>query len=111
MSRKYEELRNKVRARPGAAERIAARVSELEREASLAEIRKALELTQQQLAASLGLTQPGISRIENETDLFVSTLRNYVEALGGELEIAAVFEEMRIPICTFTSLAEESNAA
>ena len=111
MARKYEELRRKVRARPGAAERIAARVAELEREASLAEIRKALELTQQQLAASLGLTQPGISRIENEADLFVSTLRNYVEALGGELEITAVFEEMRIPISTFTSLVEESNAA
>lgn len=111
MTKKYEELRNKVRARPGAAERVTARIAELEREASLADIRKALELTQQQLAASLGLAQPGISRIENETDLFVSTLRNYVEALGGELEITAVFEDMRIPIKTFTSLAEESNAA
>ena len=111
MTRKYEELRNKVRARPGATERIAARVAELEREASLAEIRKALELTQQQLAASLGLTQPGISRIENETDLFVSTLRGYVEALGGELEISAVFEDLKIPIKSFTSLAEETSAA
>ena len=111
MTRKYEELRNKVRARPGAAERVAARVAELEREASLAEIRKALELTQQQLAASLGLTQPGISRIENEADLFVSTLRNYVEALGGELEISAVFEDLKIPIKSFSSLAEDTSAA
>jgi transcriptional regulator with XRE-family HTH domain len=111
MPRKYEELRSKVRKRPGAEERITARVAELEREASLAEIRRALEMTQQQLAASLGLSQPGISRIENETDLFVSTLRSYVEALGGELEIAAIFEDLRIPISTFTSLAEEPNAA
>jgi transcriptional regulator with XRE-family HTH domain len=67
--------------------------------------------TQQQLAASLGLTQPGISRIENETDLFVSTLRNYVEALGGELEISAIFEDLKISIKSFSSLAEETSAA
>ena len=111
MARKYEELRSKVRARPGAAERVAARVAELERESSLAEIRKALELTQQQLAASLGLTKPGISRIENETDIFVSTLRGYVEALGGELEISAVFKDLKIPIKSFSSLAEDTSAA
>jgi len=111
MARKYEELRTKVRARPGAKERVAARVAELEREASLAEIRKALEMTQQQLATSLGLTQPGISRIENEADLFVSTLRGYVEALGGELEISAAFEDLKIPIKSFSPPAENTSAA
>ncbi|MHB8060927.1 MAG: hypothetical protein ACYDHO_08870 [Gaiellaceae bacterium] len=57
------------------------------------------------------MRQPGISRIENEADLFVSTLRSYVEALGGELEISAVFEDLKISIKSFTSLAEETSAA
>ncbi len=53
-------------------------------------------LTQQQLADTLGVSQANISRIEHEDDLYLSTLREYVEALGGDLQIKAVFEDQEI---------------
>jgi transcriptional regulator with XRE-family HTH domain len=59
----------------------------------LHELRRALRLSQQTLARRLKTDQAQISRLEQRTDLFVSTLRRYVEALGGELEIVASFPE------------------
>lgn len=53
-------------------------------------------LTQKQIADTLGVSQANISRIEHEDDLYLSTLREYVEALGGELQIKAVFEDQEI---------------
>lgn len=51
-----------------------------------------------ELAHRLGTAQPGISRIEKRDDLFLSTLAAYVEALDGRLEVAAVFEDDRVPL-------------
>ncbi len=67
--------------------------AELNEELSLHELRKARSMTQTNLAGALEMTQPGISRIERQTDLYVSTLRSYVEALGGELELRAWFPD------------------
>ena len=58
---------------------------------TLRELRKARELTQQQLAKSLRVSQAQVSRIESQTDLYLSTLRSYVAAMGGELELRIVF--------------------
>ncbi len=55
----------------------------------LAELRKHRGLTQKELAAALGITQPSLSKIENQEDMQISTLRRLIEALGGELEIIA----------------------
>jgi len=44
-------------------------------------------MTQQQLAQRLGITQPGLSKIESQDDMHVTTLRNLINAIGGELEI------------------------
>jgi transcriptional regulator with XRE-family HTH domain len=55
----------------------------------LAEIRKFMGLTQEELAAALGITQPSLSKLENQDDMQVSTLRRLIEALGGQLEIIA----------------------
>lgn len=55
---------------------------------SLEALRKAYGKTQHQLAASLGIGQNAVSQMERRADLYVSTLRKYVQALGGELEIA-----------------------
>jgi predicted transcriptional regulator len=57
-------------------------------------------VTQVELADVLGVRQPNVSRIERQEDLFVSTLRQYVEALGGRLELTAVFGRQRITITT-----------
>ena len=64
----------------------------------LAELRVHRGITQHELASRLGTAQSGVSRIERRDDLFLSTLSEYVEALGGHLEIAAIFDDERIPL-------------
>jgi len=66
--------------------------------ASLTELRKARALTQEQLGASLGVTQAQISRIEHQTDLYLSTLSNYLAAMGGHLELVGVFDTARVSL-------------
>ncbi|OFZ68403.1 MAG: transcriptional regulator [Betaproteobacteria bacterium RBG_16_58_11] len=68
--------------------KIEQRVAEL---ATLKDLRQAVERTQQDLAASLGVGQETISRIERRSDLLLSTMRRYIEAMGGELELVARF--------------------
>lgn len=58
---------------------------------SLRELRRARDLTQNQLAATLGVSQAQVSRIETQADLYLSTLRSYVQAMGGDLELRVVF--------------------
>lgn len=60
-------------------------------EMPLRALRRALTLTQEHLAQSSGFTQSGIAQIEQRSDVFVSTLRRYIEAMGGELVITAKF--------------------
>lgn len=57
-----------------------------------------LELTQAQVGASAAMTQSELSRLEGRSDHLTSTLRRYVEALGGRLEINAVFGERRVKL-------------
>ena len=59
--------------------------------ASLTYLRRARGLSQKAVARTLHASQPEVSRIERRQDLHVSTLRRYVEALGGELELSARF--------------------
>lgn len=59
--------------------------------ATLKDLRRAVERTQEDLAASLGVGQDTVSRIERRSDLLLSTLRRYVEAMGGKLELVAHF--------------------
>ena len=83
-----KERREKIEAR--AAELIAA-------EMSLRDLRQAHRLTQQTVGASLGIGQEGVSRLEQRSDLLLSTLRSYVEAIGGRLELVARFPD-RAPV-------------
>ena len=63
-----------------------------------AELRRAGEITQEALAEALDTTQSGVSRLEHQRDLHLSTLLRYVEALGGRVEITAVFDDERLSI-------------
>jgi DNA-binding XRE family transcriptional regulator len=108
--RRFADLRAQVEARPGARERIEAYRRELLDELSLADLRRARDLTQAELAYTLKTTQSGVSRIERESDLYVSTLRKYVEAMGGQLEIRAVFPDADVPITTFVGLADRTGS-
>jgi transcriptional regulator with XRE-family HTH domain len=68
------------------------RVKEMEaEELSLSDLRKAREITQVELAQQLKMTQGSVSQIENASDLFLSTLRKHVAAMGGELTLLAKF--------------------
>jgi transcriptional regulator with XRE-family HTH domain len=66
-------------------------------EMSLRDLRQALKLTQERMAKTLGIGQEGVSRLEKRSDLLISTLRGYVEAMGGSLSIVAEFPD-RDPI-------------
>lgn len=61
----------------------------IEEHLALQEVRKAMAKTQKDVAKTLKISQDGVSRIEKRNDLYVSTLRNYIEALGGRLNIVA----------------------
>jgi hypothetical protein len=74
--------------------KIKARTRELvAREMSLRELRHAVNKTQNTVARTLNMGQDGISRLEKRSDLLLSTLRNYVEAVGGNLTLVAQFPD------------------
>ena len=74
--------------------KIDARVAELvAEEMALSGLRKAHQRTQASMAEQLGISQDGVSRLEKRSDLLLSTLRNYVEAMGGNLSLIAEFPD------------------
>ncbi len=75
--------------RPESAARAKLRAKEIIAEMLLAEIRKSVGITQEELAAQLGIKQPTLSKLESQGDIQVSTLQRLVRALGGELELIA----------------------
>jgi len=97
-TRKSAELRRKVVADPERAQRVAAMEAAIEQALLLGEIRERRSLGQTGLAEALGTSQARVSQLENQSDLYLSTLKRYVEALGGELEVGAVFDGERIEI-------------
>ncbi len=64
----------------------------------LHELRAARHLTQQQLAQTLDMTQAAVSQLEQRTDIYLSTLENFVEAMGGHLEMYAVFPDGKVKL-------------
>jgi predicted transcriptional regulator len=97
---KFSELREAVEARPGARERLAAKRAETLEEVRLYELRHAEAVSQAELAGRLDVTQGAVSKLEHADDVRVSTLRQYLDALGARLELVAVFDEegRRVPI-------------
>jgi hypothetical protein len=78
---------------------IAARAAELIREErTLRELRESVEKSQSKLAKDLGLGQAAVSKIERATDLYLSTLREFIEAIGGELNLIVTFNDDRPPV-------------
>ena len=68
----------------------------------LDELRVAREMTQESLASVLGVKQASISKMERRTDMYVSTLAKFIEAMGGKLEIRACFPEGSVRIRQFS---------
>ena len=103
MARKFKELLDKMPRERRAI--IAAKTEDLIRAMSLEELREAQSLTQKTLAELLEVDQAAISKLEHRADAYVSTLRKYVQAMGGNLEIRATFPSGSVLINQFTSVA------
>ena len=91
---------SEIRARMSAPRqaKIAARTQVLlAEEMTLRDLRKAQKLTQEQMAVALNIGQDSVSRIEKRSDFLLSTLRTYVDAMGGSLELVVRFAD-RAPV-------------
>jgi len=92
MARNVNDIIDKLSA--AQRKKVEARAAQLiAEEMTLREIRKARKLTQQKIAKSLRIGQEGVSKIEQRSDLLISTLRGYVEAMGGQLSLVAEFPD------------------
>jgi DNA-binding XRE family transcriptional regulator len=67
----------------------------IEEEMTLRDLRKAHELTQERMAESLHISQDGVSRLEKRSDFLLSTLRSYIEAMGGKLRLVVEFPDRK----------------
>jgi transcriptional regulator with XRE-family HTH domain len=74
-------------------------------ELTLREVRRARRLTQARLSKKLKIGQEGVSRIEKRTDLYISTLRGYVEGVGGKLKLVVELPDR--PPVLLTGLGED----
>ena len=91
MARNFKELQSKMD--PAAVADIEQRVRDELQRMALDELRSARQLTQTDMAEMLDVPQSSISRIEQRADMYLSTLRNYIHAVGGALQIQAVFPD------------------
>jgi predicted transcriptional regulator len=86
------------RLAPQAEARVASRALDEIRGVTLRELRQDLDLTQAELADAAEMTQSELSRLESRADHRISTLRRYIEALGGEIEITALIGKRRVKL-------------
>ena len=99
----FSELRAKMS--PERRDRNAAATKAMLAELPLQELRHARELTQATLAETMECGQDEISKLERRADMLVSTLRRYVEAMGGRLDIVATFPDGEVRISSLGQLA------
>jgi len=93
MATKWRDIRRTHS--PEVEAEIARRVKEAAGVMTLYQLREARSLTQVNLAKVLNVNQGAVSRMEKRTDMYVSTLRNFIQAMGGQLQVKAVFPKAR----------------
>jgi predicted XRE-type DNA-binding protein len=99
MARNFRELQAKMS--PESRARVEERVQKAIKEMALDELRSARQLTQAELSELLKVDQGSISKLERRTDMYISTLRRFIEAMGGSLQIRAVFPDGEVQITQF----------
>lgn len=87
MAKKFENLEKQME--PERLARATARAKEVMAEMLLAEIRKEAGFTQKDIAKTIGIKQPSLSKLESQDDIQISTLQRLIQALGGQLELIA----------------------
>jgi transcriptional regulator with XRE-family HTH domain len=102
MTKPFHILKNKMKPerRKAAEERARKILAEM----PLQELRQARHLTQETLAKNLSVKQAAVSKMENRTDMYISTLRNMIKAMGGDLEIIARFPDGEVKISQFKEI-------
>jgi DNA-binding XRE family transcriptional regulator len=103
MAHKWSEL--EARMGPARVAAARARARKIIEEMPLQQLRNAREMTQTRLGEVLEMDQGNISKLEKRTDMYLSTLRSYVEAMGGVLEIRAVFPDGEVKIDLLNNLS------
>ena len=104
MTAKWREIR---RTHPPEVEdAIRRRVKDAAGVMTLYQLREARKLTQVSLAKVLEVNQGAVSRMEKRTDMYVSTLRSYIQAMGGQLQVKAIFPEGEVEIEQFENMPE-----
>jgi len=106
MSKPYSILRGKMK--PAARKKAAEKTKALLAEMPLQELRHARNLSQEQLARTLSVKQPSVSKLEQRTDMYISTLRNFIKAMGGDLEIIARFPDGSVQINQFEDIVTKT---
>ena len=101
----FAELR--ARLTPRAQAKAETEALRLKNEMDLAEVRRALKLSQDEIAQTLQIGQGAVAKIEKRADMYVSTLRRFIEAMGGELEIVARFPNHSVTIKNFAELSQK----
>ena len=77
-------------------------------EMDIAEVRRAIKLSQQDVDQTLQIRQGTVAKIEERADMSLSTLRRFIEAMGGELEIVARFPDQAVRIKGFAELSDKA---
>jgi transcriptional regulator with XRE-family HTH domain len=104
MARKIKELYDKLT--PESLAIVKAKTAAILAELPLQELRQARHLSQTTLAKTMNIPQSNVSRIERQTDTYVSTVRSFVEAMGGKLNIVASFPDGDYRINQFEDIGE-----
>ncbi len=104
MAKKFSDLLAQMSAERQAhiEERVQSELAEM----ALKELRQALQLTQQQLASQLEMNQAAVSKMERQSDMYISTLRRFLSVMGAELRIIAHFPDQDIVINQFQEFRE-----
>ncbi|MGN5221472.1 XRE family transcriptional regulator [Aeromonas veronii] len=108
MAKKFAELRAKMA--PESQARAVEKTQSMLSEMPLDELRQARGLSQKMLAEILHVQQPAIAKMEKRTDMYLSTLRSHIEAMGGELEVVARFPEGAVRVTNFSDLERQIQA-
>jgi predicted XRE-type DNA-binding protein len=108
MAKKFADLR--ARMSPESRARSEAKAQKMLAEMPLNELRQARGLSQKVLADVLHVQQPSIAKMEKRTDMYISTLRSHIEAMGGELEVIARFPDGSVKISNFSELGDNKAA-
>lgn len=109
MSKPFSELREKMT--PEQRKRSKTKTEVLKNEMALQELRQALDLTQEELARALQVNQAAVSKFESQSDIYISTLRKILFAMGGELRIVAHFDDGDVLINQFDDIRKSKAVA